>query len=105
MKLIEQHKQVWKNDKEELRTIDMGNEEIKKELKIGTLTLKEKEELIVLLRDYIDVFARSYKDMPSLDIDVVIQKVPLEEECKSIKQKMRRTHPKALIKVKAKIKK
>jgi len=36
----------------------VGNEEIKRELKIGTLiTPKEKEELTALLRDYIDVFA------------------------------------------------
>jgi hypothetical protein len=33
----------------------VGNEEIKRELKIGTLiTLKEREEFIALLRDYVD---------------------------------------------------
>ena len=58
----------------------MGNEEIKRELKIGTLiTLKEREELIVLLRDYVDVFAWSYEDMPGLDTDIVVHRIPLVE--------------------------
>jgi hypothetical protein len=57
-KLIDQHEQAWRPAKEELETINVGNEEIKRELKIGTLiTPKEKEELTALLRDYIDVFA------------------------------------------------
>ena len=51
----------------------MGNEEIKRELKIGTLiTPGEKEELIALLQDYVDIFAWSYKDIPGLDTDIVI---------------------------------
>ena len=58
IKLIEQHEQAWRPAKEELETINVGNEEIKRELKIGTLiTPKEKKELIALIRDYVDVFA------------------------------------------------
>jgi len=35
----------------------VGNEKIKRELKIRTLiTLKEREELIALLQDYVDFF-------------------------------------------------
>ena len=71
-----------------------------RELKIGTLiTPKEREELIALLRDYVDVFAWSYKDMPSL------YRVPLVKRCKSVKQRLRRTNPNVLIKVKAEIEK
>jgi len=32
-----------------------------------SLSLTEKEELIVLIREYIDVFAWNYEDMPELD--------------------------------------
>jgi len=78
----------------------VGNEEIKRELKIGTLiTPKEREGLITLLRDYVDVFDWSYKNMPGL------YRVPLVEGCKSVKQRLRRTNPNVLIKVKAKIEK
>ena len=103
-KLIEQHEQVWKPAKEELESINMGNEESQRELRIGTLiTQKEREDLITLLRDSVDVFAWSYEDMPELDTDSVVHKVSLEEGCKPIKQKLRRTHPEVLIKVKAEI--
>jgi hypothetical protein len=90
-KLIEQHEQAWRPAKEELETINVGNEEIKQELKIGTLiTPEEKEELIALLRDYVDIFSWSYEDMPGLDTDIVVHRIPLVEGCKPIKQKLRR---------------
>jgi len=54
---------------------------------------------------YVDVFAWSYKDMPGLNTNIVVHRVPLEEGCRLIKQKLRRTHPKVLIKVKAEIEK
>jgi len=69
------------------------------------ITPEEKEELIAPLRDYIDVFAWSYKDMPGLDTNIVVHRIPLVEGCKLIKQKLRRTHLEILIKVKAKIEK
>ena len=43
-KLIEQHEQAWRPAKEELETINVGNEEIKRELKIGTLITPEEKE-------------------------------------------------------------
>jgi hypothetical protein len=89
---------AWKPAKEELETINMGNEEIKRELKIRiVITPKEKEELIAPLRDYVDVFTWSYKDMLGL------HRVPLVEGCKSVKQRLRMTNPNVLIKVKAEI--
>jgi len=73
----------------------VGNEKIKRELKIGTLiTLKEREELIALLQDYVDFFSWSYKDMPGL------YRIPLVEGYKSVKQRLRRTNLNVLIKVK-----
>jgi hypothetical protein len=44
-------------------------------------------------------FAWSYKDMPGL------YKVQLVEGCKSVKQRLRRTNPNVLIKVKVEIEK
>jgi len=73
----------------------VGDEEIKRELKIRTLiTPKEREGLIALLQDYVDFFSWSYKDMPAL------YRVPLVEGCKSVKQRLRRTNLNVLIKVK-----
>jgi len=86
IKLIEQHEQAWRPAIEELETINVGNEEIKRELKIRTsITPEEKEELIALLQDYVDVFAWFYEDMPCLDKDIIVHRIPLVEGCKPIK--------------------
>lgn len=43
------------------------DENVVKEVKIGAdLNPQEKEEMIKLLKDYVDVFAWSYADMPGL---------------------------------------
>jgi hypothetical protein len=85
-KLVEQHEQTWESAIEELETINVGNDQIKRELKIGTLiTLEEIAEVIALLQEYTNVFAWSYEDMPGLDRNIVVHKIPLEEGCKPIK--------------------
>jgi len=71
----------------------VGNNQFKKELKKGTLiTLKQRVEIIVILQEYADVYAWSYEDMPDLDTNIIVYKIPLEEGCKPIKQKLKRVH-------------
>ena len=68
----------------------MGTEKERKEVKIGTtLTSAIRKELIDLLQDYNDVFACSYQDMLGLDTDIVVHRLPLREECMSVKQKLK----------------
>ena len=43
--------------------------------------------------------------MSSLDINIVVYRLPLREECISIKQKLRRVKPEMLLKIKKKLKK
>lgn len=67
-------------------------------MKIGMLiTANLRNELVALLQEY--------ADMPSLDTEIVVQKLPLIESCKLVKQKLRRTRPDMLIKVKEKVNK
>ena len=73
-------------------------------MKIGTLiTTSKKENLISLLREYVDVFAWSYMDIFGLDTNIVVHKVPLNERSILVKQKLQRTCPNIVLKVKAKI--
>ena len=47
---------------------DFGTSDQPRELKTGfSLSLDKRSKLINLLRPYLDVFAWSYEDMPSLD--------------------------------------
>jgi len=93
-KLVEQHEQIWKLAVEELETINVGSDQSKKELKIGTLiTLEQRTAMIALLQEYTGVFAWSYEDIRGLDTKIIVHKIPLEEGCKPVKQKLRRAHP------------
>ena len=51
------------------------------------------------------MFAWSYQDMPGLDTDIVVHRLPLREECTPIKQKLRRIKLEMLLKIKKKVKK
>ena len=66
-------------------------------MKIGTaLSLATRKELIDLLQDYSDVFAWSCQDMPGLNTEIVVHRLPLREECTPVKQKLRRVKPEML---------
>ena len=84
--------------------INLGLEEDPKEVKIGaSLHPDVKSGLIELLKEYVDIFAWSYQDMPGLDTDIVEHHFPLKPQCPPIKQKLRRTHPDMAVKIKEEV--
>ena len=106
LRLVEQDERQILPHQEITKSINLGTEEEKKEVKIGTtLSSATRKELIDLLQDYSDVFAWSYQDMPGLDTDIVVHRLPLREECMPVKQKLRRVKPEMLLKIKEKVKK
>ena len=82
--------------------VNLGTEEERKEI---TLSSAIRKELIYLLQDYNDVFAWSYQDMPGLDTDIVVHRLPLREECTPIKHKLRRVKLEMFLKIKEEVKK
>jgi len=54
-----------------------------------SLSLTEKEEFIVLIRKYINVFAWNYEDMPGLDPQVAMHHLYIKHETKPVKQQQR----------------
>ena len=50
-----------------------------------------KERLIKLLHEYVDIFAWSYRDMPGLDTNIVVHRLPLKEGYSPVRKKLRRT--------------
>jgi len=86
---------------EETKLVDLGTGSGKKEVKVGTgMTASIRKELMVLLKDYQDIFAWSYQDMPSLSSDIVQHRLHLNPECSSVKQKLRRMKPETSLKIK-----
>ena len=106
LRLVAQDEKQILPHQEVTKAINLGTEEERKEVKIGTtLSPTIREKLIDLLREYSDVFVWSHQDMPGLDTDIVVHRLLLREECAPVKQKLRRVKPKMLLKIKEKVKK
>jgi len=106
MRLVEQESREIKPHQEDVEVLDLSEGDEKKEVKIGTSMKKEvKEELCALLKEFKDMFAWSYNDMPGLDTDIVQHKLPLKPECPPVKQKLRRMKPEMSLKIKEEVQK
>jgi len=104
--MLEQERMVIQPHQEEIEIINLGTEEYKKEIKIGALLdVTVKERVIALLKEYADIFAWTYKDMPDLDPEVVEHRLPLKPACPPVKQKLRRSYPDMALKIKEKVRK
>jgi len=55
-----------------------------------SISPSEKEDLISLGREYIDVFAWIYEDMPGLDPQVAMHRLNINPDAISVKQQQRR---------------
>ena len=77
-----------------METINLGTEEDKKEVKVGSnLEPSIKKHLAQLLHDYVEVFAWSYEDMLGLDTDIVVHCLSTKEDCPPVKRKVHRMRP------------
>uniref|UniRef100_A0A2N9HQG1 RNase H type-1 domain-containing protein n=1 Tax=Fagus sylvatica TaxID=28930 RepID=A0A2N9HQG1_FAGSY len=107
LEALERQDEGSKPNIEELEIINLADEgEEPREVKIGTRsTTEQKEALIALLREFHEIFAWSYQDMPGLDTDIVVHKIPLKPECKPVKQALRRMKPEVILKIKEEVEK
>uniref|UniRef100_A0A2N9FPW3 Integrase catalytic domain-containing protein n=1 Tax=Fagus sylvatica TaxID=28930 RepID=A0A2N9FPW3_FAGSY len=80
LEALERQDEGSKPNIEELEIVNLANEgEEPREVKIGTrCAAEQKEALIALLREFHEIFAWSYQDMPGLDTDIVVHKIPAE---------------------------
>ena len=71
-RMVEQEDREVKPHQEETKVINLGVGKERKEVKVGTdMSANVRDELVALLRDYQDIFAWSYQDMPSLSSNIV----------------------------------
>src|ERR1044072_1251778 len=104
VRLLQQEDRVIQPHEEQVEAVNLGTDEDRKEIKIGAgLENSVKERLVQMLRDYIEVFAWSYEDMPGLDIDIVVHRLPTKEGFLPVKQKVRRMRPEMSEKIKAEV--
>ena len=67
------------------KLVNLGIDDEKKEFKIGTsLDSFVKKEITAILKEYADIFAWSYQDMPRLSTEIVEYQLSTKLECRSI---------------------
>lgn len=105
IKAMEQHEQRT-SVIEDTEKVNISQDEIVREVQIGlTLSTQERDDLITLLKAYIDVFAWSYRDMPGIDPEIAQHTIPLVPGAKPVKQKLRRMKPDTALKIKDEVSK
>ena len=74
LEALEKQDEGSKPNIEELKVVNLVEEsEELKEVKIEAhFSAEQKDELIALLKEFREIFARSYQDMPDLDTDIVV---------------------------------
>ena len=76
-RLLLQEERAIQPHEELVETVNLGTETDKKEVKIGAnLESSVKQQLIQMMCDYVEIFVWSYEDMPGLDIDIVVHRLP-----------------------------
>ena len=91
---------------EETLSVNLNDENNPKIVQIGTtLNKEESEKMIDLLKEFQDVFAWSYADMPGIDPTIVQHHIPLLPSSNPVKQKLRRMRPDWALKVKEEVEK
>ena len=79
----------------EVEDCNIGTEEEPKILKLSkSLPPEQKRKYIELFKEYIDVFTWGYEDLKSYDTSIIQHKIPIKEENKPFRQKLRRVNPK-----------
>jgi len=90
----EQHEKPNVLTSEQTVTINLSDARDPKEIKIGAnLPKDEAEHLTQLLKEYQDIFAWTYADMPGLDPSIVEHCLPTNSNVRPKKKKLRRTKP------------
>jgi hypothetical protein len=93
--IFERH-DMYKKKKETIKPgsyieINIGTEEVPRFIKIGKGTLeKERKELISLVQEYRDVFPLTYDELKAYKEDVFQHTIPLKDDTKPFRQKLRR---------------
>ena len=81
LKMVESQEKHILPHMEELEGVNLGTEDKKREVKIGTaLFAQVRQGLVKLFHECKDMFAWSYQDMPGLDESVAMHQLPIKPE-------------------------
>ena len=73
--------------------INLGDEASPKPIFISKGLSQSEKDLISLVREYIDIYAWNYEDMPRLNPRVAMHRLNINSDVKPVKQQQRRFRP------------
>jgi hypothetical protein len=80
---------------QETRKVNIGTDSSPKYVNLGVYcTTEEVDQYVSLFKEYIDVFAWTYDDLKDYDKMIFQHIIPLREEAKPVKKKIRMMNPK-----------
>jgi hypothetical protein len=82
------------NEDADTAECNIGTQEEPKFVKLSSsLTNEQRAEYTELLKEFADVFAWTYEDLKTYDTSVIEHKIPLNEEARPFRQKLRQINP------------
>jgi hypothetical protein len=91
---------------QEVEECNIGTEEKPRMVKLSkSLPPEQKLKYIELFKEYSDVFAWGYEDLKAYDTSIIQHRIPIKEDQKPFRQKLRRINPKLLPLIEKEIKK
>jgi hypothetical protein len=91
---------------QEVEDCNIGTEEKPKMVKLSkSLPPEQKLKYIELFKEYSDVFSWGYEDYKAYDTNIIQHRIPIKEDQKPFRQKLRRINPKLLPLIEKAIKK
>jgi hypothetical protein len=91
---------------QEVEDCNIGTEEKPRIVKLSkSLPPEKKLKYIELFKEYSDVFAWGYEDLKAYDTNIIQHRIPIKEDQKPFRQKLRRINPKLLPLIEKEIKK
>ncbi|XP_070050134.1 uncharacterized protein [Nicotiana tomentosiformis] len=89
-----------------LKEVNLGTAEDSRPTYVSALLTADKESTYVeLLKEYRDVFAWSYKEIPGLDPKVVVHHLAVKKGARPVKQAKRRFKPELIKSIEAEVNK
>lgn len=91
---------------EDVEDVNVGTEEDPRIVKLSSkFYVEAKDKYVNLLKQYSNLFAWSYDDLKFYDTSIIRHTIPLKENEKPFKQKIRRVNPLLLLLIEKEIKK
>jgi hypothetical protein len=91
---------------QEVEDCNIGTEEKPRMVKLSkSLSPEKKVKYIEIFKEYSYVFAWGYEDLKSYDTSIIQHRIPIKEDQKLFRQKLRRINPKLLPLIEKEIKK